>query len=167
MASNSSSKPPRRKAAFRPIALLCLPLLLLAQANSGHLKLGELPKVSGKRGAAVSATIPMAVDAGFHVNSNKPNEEYLIPLRLTWKSTGALEPGAVMFPKASEEKYEFTEKPLSIFTGKFAVIANFKVAANAPAGPGVAVGQLRYQACSDKMCFPPKNIEVALPYSIQ
>jgi hypothetical protein len=147
------------------IALLCLPLL--AQQNSGHLKLGDLPKVAGKRGAAVQAPIPMAVDPGFHVNSNKPNEEYLIPLRITWKSTGALEPGAVVFPKPAEEKYEFSEKPLSVFTGKFGVIANFKVAANAPAGPGVAVGQLRYQACSDKMCFPPKNVEISLPYSVQ
>jgi thiol:disulfide interchange protein DsbD len=146
------------------IALLCLPLL--AQ-SSGHLKLGDLPKVAGKRGVAVQATIPMAVDPGFHVNSNKPNEEYLIPLRLTWKSTGALEPGAIVYPKAAEERYEFSEKPLSVLTGRFGVIANFKVAANAPAGPGVAVGQLRYQACSDKMCFPPKNIEISLPYSVQ
>ena len=147
-----------------PIALLCLPLL--AQ-SSGHLKLGELPKVTGKRGAAVQATIPMAVDPGFHVNSNKPNEEYLIPLKLTWKSTGALQPGEIVYPKPAQERYEFTEKPLSVFSGKFAVIANFKVAPNAPAGPGAAVGQLRYQACSDKMCFPPKNVEVSLPYAIQ
>ena len=149
-----------------PIALLCLPLLTLAQ-SSGHLKLGELPKVTGKRGASAQATIAMAVDPGFHVNSNKPNEEYLIPLKLTWKSTGALQAGEIVYPKPSQEKYDFTEKPLSVFSGKFAVVANFKVAANAPAGPGVAVGQLRFQACSDKMCFPPKNVEVSLPYAIQ
>ena len=148
-----------------PILLLALPLL--AQPNNGHLKLGELPKLAGKRGAALQATIPMAVDAGFHVNSNKPNEEYLIPLKLTWKSTGALQAGEIVFPKPAQEKYDFTEKPLSVFSGKFAVIANFKVAPDAPAGPGVAVGQLRYQACSDKMCFPPKNVEIALPYSVQ
>ena len=148
-----------------PILLLSLPLL--AQQNSGHLKLGELPKMAGKRGAAVQATIPMAVDSGFHVNSNKPNEEYLIPLKVTWKSTGALQAGEIVYPKPAQEKYDFTEKPLSVFSGKFAVIANFKVAPDAPAGPGVAVGQLRYQACSDKMCFPPKNVEIALPYSVQ
>src|SRR5262245_12584099 len=116
MESKNSSKTPRPKAALWSIALLCLPLL--AQ-TSGHLKLGELPKVAGKRGAAVQAKIPMAVDAGFHVNSNAPNEQYLIPLKLTWKSTGALEAGQIVYPKPSQEKYEFTEKPLSVFTGKF------------------------------------------------
>jgi len=138
----------------------------LAQGN-GHLKAGEPAKVAGKRGAVVQAKIPLMVDAGFHVNSNTPNEEYLIPLKLTWKSTGALEGGQVTYPKAMQEKYEFSEKPLSVFTGRFEVTANFKVTANAPAGPGVAAGQLRYQACNDKACFPPKTVEINVPYSVQ
>jgi DsbC/DsbD-like thiol-disulfide interchange protein len=138
----------------------------LAQ-SSGYLTLGELPKVSGKRGAAVQAKIPMLVKPGFHVNSNTPSDEYLIPLKLTWKNTGALEGGQLSYPKPSLEKYEFSEKPLSVFTGNFDVVASFKVAANAPAGPGVAVGQLRYQACSDRACFPPKTIDVAIPYQVQ
>jgi hypothetical protein len=143
---------------------LCLPLL--AQ-NSGYLTVGDVPTVAAKRGAAVTARIPMVVQQGYHVNSNTPTDEYLIPLKLTWKSTGALEAGAVTYPKASLEKYEFSEKPLSVFTGKFEVTANFKVAAGAPAGPGAAVGQLRYQACSDRACYPPKTIDVKLPYSVQ
>ena len=143
---------------------LCLPL---AAQNSGYLSVGELPKVAAKRGAAVTAKIPLSVQPGYHVNSNTPSDEYLIPLKLTWKSTGALEAGPVQYPKASLEKYEFSEKPLSVFTGRFELTANFKVAANAPAGPGAAVGQLRYQACSERACYPPKTIEVTLPYSVQ
>ena len=145
---------------------LCLPLLALAQ-NSGYLKVGELPKVSGQRGSAVQAKIPIVIQPGFHVNSNTPSEEYLIPLKLTWKMTGALEAGQVSYPKPSMEKYQFTEKPLSVFTGNFDLLANFKVAANAEAGPGAALGALRYQACNDKACFPPKTIEVTIPYQVQ
>ena len=154
------------KPRFRPLitVLACLPLL--AQ-GSGHLQLGALPKLAGKRGAAVQAKIPLLVDHGFHVNSNLPSEEYLIPLKLTWKSTGALDGGAISYPKPTFEKYEFSEKPLSVFTGSVELVANFKVKANAPAGPGAAVGQLRYQACNDKACFPPKTVEVTLPYQVQ
>jgi|ERR1039457_4279122 Disulphide bond corrector protein DsbC len=149
------------------IALLCLPLL--AQ-NSGYLTVTEAPKVTGQRNAAVQAKIPVSVKAGYHVNSNAPSDEYLIPLKLTWKSTGSLEGGQVTYPKPSIERYEFqlaNEKPLSVYTGNFELVANFKVAANAPAGPGMAVGQLRYQACSDKACYPPKSIEVTVPYQVQ
>src|SRR6185369_4128183 len=141
-------------------ALVCLPLL--AQ-TSGYLSVSEAPKVSGSRNAAVQAKIPVIVKTGYHVNSNTPSEENLIPLKLTWKSTGALEAGQVTYPKPTVERYPFqlpNEKPLSVYTGNFEVIANFKVAPNAQAGPGIAVGQLRYQACSDKACYPPKNVEV-------
>jgi hypothetical protein len=149
---------------MRAAVLLCLPL---AAQNSGYLTVGQMPKVAGKRGAAVEAKIPLEVRAGFHVNSNTPSDEYLIPLKLTWKQTGALEAGAVAYPKPSLEKYEFAEKPLSVFTGKFDVTANFKVAGNAPAGPGAAEGTLKYQACSDRACYPPKTIEVTLPYTVE
>lgn len=109
----------------------------------------------------------MAVLPGYHVNSNKPTLDYLIPLKLTWTSTGALEGGEIAYPKAQLEKYDFEEKPLSVFTGNFDLIAHFKVSANAPAGPGAAVGKLRYQACSSKACYPPKTVEITAPYQVQ
>ncbi|MGA2721058.1 MAG: protein-disulfide reductase DsbD domain-containing protein [Bryobacteraceae bacterium] len=146
-------------------ALLCLPPLF-AQ-SSGYLTVGEPQKVAGKRNASVQAKIPVSVRPGYHVNSNTPTDEYLIPLKLTWVSAGALESGSVAYPKPSMEKYEFAEKPLSVFTGNFELVANFKVAANAPAGPGAAVGKLRYQACNERACFPPKTAEVTVPYQIQ
>jgi DsbC/DsbD-like thiol-disulfide interchange protein len=111
--------------------------------------------------------LPVTVQPGFHVNSNRPNDEYLIPLKVTWKSTGALQGGEITYPKPSLEKYEFSEKPLSVYTGSFELVANFKVSATAQAGPGSATGTLRYQACNDRTCFPPKNVEVTVPYQVQ
>jgi hypothetical protein len=108
----------------------------LQAQNSGYLTVGQASTVSGKRNASVEARIPVTVLPGFHVNSNKPSEEYLIPLKLTWTATGALQPGAVVYPKPAQEKYEFAEKPLSVLTGSFDIVADFKVAGNASAGPG-------------------------------
>jgi Thiol:disulfide interchange protein DsbD, N-terminal len=119
-----------------------------------------------KRGATVQAKIAISVRPGFHVNSNTPSDSYLIPLRLTW-TPGALEPGEVEFPKPRLEKYEFSDKPLSVFTGDFNLIARFKTPAHAPVGPGIMVGKLRYQACNSNACFPPKSAEVRLSYQIQ
>jgi hypothetical protein len=148
------------------IPSLLLTIAALAQ-SSGHLSIGQPGKIAGKRGAAVQSKIPVSIDEGFHVNSNTPSLDYLIPLKVTWTSTGALEGGAVTYPKPSLEKYDFDEKPISVFTGNFDLVANFKVAANAPAGPGVATGKLRYQACNNKACFPPKTIDVTVSYQVQ
>jgi hypothetical protein len=65
------------------------------------------------------------------------------------------------------EKYQFSATPLSVLTGNFSLVANFKIAANAPAGPGLAEGQLRYQACNSNTCFPPKNVVVKVSYLVQ
>jgi len=141
---------------------------LAQSSSSGYLAVGEPQKVAGKRGASVQSKIPVTVMTGYHVNSNTPSEEYLIPLKLTWTATGALEAGAITYPKGSLEKYEFTEgKPISVYTGNFDLVANFKVAANAPAGPGVAAGKLKYQACSNKACYPPKTVDVNVSYQVQ
>jgi hypothetical protein len=148
-----------------PLALLCLPCLL-AQ-GSGYLIVGEPSKVAGKRNATVQSKIPVTVLPGYHVNSNKPSEEFLIPLKLTWKLPGALQPGTVVYPKPTLEKYAFAEKPLSVFTGNFDLVVNFKVAPDASAGPGAALGELRYQACNDRACFQPKTLKVTIPYQIQ
>jgi hypothetical protein len=136
----------------------------LAQGN-GHLQAAAPQKVVGKRGEAVQTRIPVSIDPGFHVNSNKPSAEYLIPLSLSWTAGGALQPGAVVYPKASTEKV--ADMTLSVFTGKFDLIANFKIAGDAAAGPGSAAGKLRYQACNSNTCFPPKTIEIAVPYQVQ
>jgi hypothetical protein len=155
---------PRRLLALT--ALLWLPPLV-AQSNPGYLTAGEPQRVEAARNAAVQSKIPCTVQAGFHVNSNTPAEDYLIPLKLKWTSTGALAPGQVIYPAPQMEKYEFSPQPLSVLTGKFELTANFKVAAKAPAGPGVATGKLRYQACNDRACYAPKTIDIAIPYRIK
>jgi len=100
------------------------------------------------------------------VNSHAPNEDYLIPMRLTWNAA-PLEVLDVVFPKPKQERYSFSDKPVSVFTGDFEIVTKFKVPANAPPGPAVITGKLRYQACTDSLCLPPKNIAVRLPVLIQ
>ena len=144
--------------------VLCLPLLR-PQSNSERVTVGQPQKVAGKRNDAVQTKIPVSILDGYHVNSNTPSDEYLIPLKVTWTSLGALEGGQVTYPKA--EKITVGDQSLSVFTGKFDLAVNFKVSANAPAGPGIATGKLGYQACNNSMCFPPKSVEFNVPYQVQ
>lgn len=147
----------------RLAALVSLPAL--AQ-TSAMLSVAPPQKVVAKRNSTAAARLTVNLAPGYHVNSNTPSESYLIPLRLTWTS-GVLEPGDVAYPKPTMEKYEFSPKPISVFTGRFDLVTRLKAPAHAPVGPGVMLGRLRYQACNDKACFPPKTIEVKLPYQIE
>ena len=142
---------------------LIVPLLLPAQMNL--LSVAPPAKLTAKRGTTAEAKLAVQLQNGYHVNSNKPADEYLIPLKLTWMAEG-LTVDATTYPVPKMEKYEFSQKPLSVYTGDFQISTKFKVPPTAPLGMKVLAGKLRYQACSHKECFPPKSVEVKLPVDI-
>ncbi|MBI3683593.1 MAG: hypothetical protein HY235_24725 [Acidobacteria bacterium] len=143
--------------------LLLLPGWLAAQ--SSVLSVTAPPKLAAKKNTEVTARIAVQLRNGYHVNSNTPPDDYLIPLRLVWTSA-PLEVQDVVYPKPKMEKYEFSEKPLSVFTGDFEISTRFKVPATAVPGMQIITGKLRYQACTYKECLPPKTLEVKLPVDI-
>ena len=144
---------------------LFLPLSSPAQ-TSGVLSVLSPPKISAKRNEVVVVKLNVQLRGGYHVNSNTPSEDYLIPLRLTWDPV-PLQVGEVLFPSPRMEKYQFSATPLSVFTGDFEILTRMKVPANATPGMGILSGKLRYQACNDKACLPPKNLEVRVPYDLR
>jgi len=146
------------------LAMVCLPLLR-PQSSSERVTVGQPQKVAGKRNDAVATKIPVSILEGYHVNSNAPSDEYLIPLKVTWTSLGALEGGQVTYPRP--EKITVGDQTLSVFTGKIDLAVSFKISPKAPAGPGIATGKLGFQACDNSKCYPPKSIEFNVPYQVQ
>jgi len=122
-------------------------------------------KLIAKAGSTVQARLSVRIQSGYHANSNTPSDEYLIPMRLTWTSS-PLETAEVVYPKPDMEKYSFSDKPLSVFTGNFELLTRFKVPPAAAPGQLVLAGKLRYQACNDRMCLAPKTVEVSLPVEV-
>jgi Disulphide bond corrector protein DsbC len=112
----------------------------------------------------VTQTLDVAVISGFHVNSDKPKDEFLIPLKLTWTG-GPLETQGISYPKPEEIKVG--SQMLTVFTGDFQIQTKFQVPPNAPAGNSMMVGKLRYQACNNEMCFRPASVDVHLPVTIE
>ena len=125
-----------------------------------------MERIRIKRGEEFSQKLTADLRPGFHVNSNTPADEYLIPLKLTWIK-GTVEAEQVVYPKALLEKYDFSEKPVSVFSGSFEIVSKFKTSPNAPGGPATVNGKLRYQACNNKECLAPKTVDVQLPVDIQ
>ncbi len=117
-------------------------------------------------GQQASAKVTFRLLPGHHTNSNTPTDEFLIPLRLTWEAA-PLEVAGVDYPKPHLEQYKFSDKPLSVYTGEFAISTRFKAPGNAAKGPKTLTGKLRYQACTDTMCFPPRTLSVQLPIDVR
>ena len=123
------------------------------------------PLVKLKVGTVADVRLPLQLSPGYHTNSNAPSDPYLIPLKLTWGS-GPLEPVAVFYPRPQLQKVSFSEKPVSVFSGRFDLVTRFKIPPSATPGPTALIGSVRYQACTDNLCLPPKTIDVALEVDI-
>jgi len=74
--------------------------------------------LSVKRGQTATQTLDISLRSGFHVNSDKPKDEFLIPIKLTWMS-GPLAAKQITYPKPEDVKVG--EDTLSVFTGKFTI----------------------------------------------
>lgn len=135
-------------------------------AQSCTLQLEEPKKLVVPRTGEVDYHLKVRLPEGCHANSVKPSEEYMIPFSMKW-TPGGVEAADVQYPKASMEKYSFSDKPLSVYTGEFELVTKFHRSASATPGPSFLSGKLRYQACNDRMCFPPKTLDVKLPVLLQ
>jgi thioredoxin:protein disulfide reductase len=121
--------------------------------------------VPAKAGTTLEFKLPLQLREGYHVNTNTPPDPYLIPLRLTWDA-GPITSAEVVYPKPEMHKVEFFAGPLPVFSGRFELLTRFKIPAAVPPGLVNVSGKLRYQACNDRMCLPPKTIDVTLPVSV-
>jgi thiol:disulfide interchange protein DsbD len=151
--------------ALRNLVLGCLFLLPCFGQGSNVLSIAPPEKITAKIGAETHVKLSLQLKDGYHCNSNKPSDDYLIPLKLTW-AAGALESPEVLYPAPMMEKYSFSDKPLSVYTGTFELNTKFKVSSTAMPGQVLVTGKLRYQACTDRMCLTPKTLDVSIPIDL-
>ena len=135
-----------------------------AQSFSGFHAASVLPSstVTLDPGRQVVVPVAVRIRPGFHVNSDRPADAYLIPTELTWR-TKALALKGIEYPPAELVEYKHSDKPLSVYSGKFVIRSSFGVPAQIPDGLSELTGTLRYQACNDKACFPPQSLPVRIP----
>lgn len=118
------------------------------------------------RGAAVEVAVVVEILKGFHVNSNTPRDEYLIPTTLTPELPAGLKVVQTAYPKGQVQKFEFSETPLDVYDGTIIIRMKLEVSSNAPIGPLKLPMILRYQACNDRACLRPVKMPVAAELQI-
>lgn len=117
--------------------------------------------LSLETGKTAEGSIVVRVRPGYHINSDKPAEEYLIPTKLTWNTPG-LET-EVTYPESELFVSQFSEEAMLVFSGEIEFKTRFKAPAKLPAGLTEIAGTLRYQACTDKACLAPTSLDVTIP----
>jgi hypothetical protein len=141
-------------------AALLAPALVFGQGDI--LKVSAAP-AAGKKGEVMEVRLKAQLSPGFHANTDKPTDDYMIPMKLTWDAAGA-ETVEIVFPQGKMEKYAFADKPIAVYSGEFTIVSKLKPKQS---GFTLLTGKLRYQACNDNACFPPKTVDVKVSADIR
>jgi len=117
-------------------------------------------------GKTFEVAIVADIQSGYHMNSNKPSEDYLIPTTVTLTPPSGFRLLSTAYPEGKLLSFTFSQDKLSVYSGS--VTVRLKLAADSSAAPGDATLPflLRYQACNDTACLPPAKIQVPVTVKI-
>ena len=135
----------------------------LAQGSAGVVKVSPTT-VKVKKGASGAGLVQLTINGGYHINSNRPSEAYLIATALKIQPQAGFTVGGVIYPKAKLQKFSFSEKPLSVYEGSVAL--KFTVRAAPSAVNQTLKGKLTIQACNDQQCLRPQTVDVNIPVEV-
>lgn len=119
------------------------------------------------RGRSVRATVVMDIPGGYHVNSNRPLEKFLIPTSLKVEAPDGIRVGPIIYPRAVLRKFKFSKNNVSVYEGRATMRFNLTVPANVSTGSKEIKLQLRYQSCNDEVCFPPETKDLSLWMNVE
>ena len=148
----------------------------LLVVGASRAQMGDMNAAAKPKAYVVYAAEPQTVAAGknavlelrfrvmqgFHVNSHTPKSELLIPTALTLDTAAGVKVGPLEYPAGQSYSFSFDPKEkLDVYAGDFTV----KLPVVAAAGEHTIVGTLRYQACDNASCYPPKTLPVQVLFT--
>ncbi len=142
-------------------AMLCAALLAGASLAQGgpSVEMAPAGTTSVVRGKAGKVELDFRVKRGFHINSNHPNSPYLIPTILKLDPPTDIAAGEVIYPAGRNLSFAFApDEKLNVYSGDFALQVTVHPLRSVIPGKYNVRGQLRYQACDDRACYPPRNL---------
>jgi DsbC/DsbD-like thiol-disulfide interchange protein len=127
-------------------------------SSSPAVTVAPIDTVVVPRGGKAPLNIEMQVNRGFHVNSNKPNDELLLPTVVHLNPPQGIMIVNIQYPEGEQLALAFMGKDkLTVYSGDFAVTADVRIPRSAALGTLRVHGEVKYQACDNRQCFPPKS----------
>lgn len=116
-------------------------------------------QVSIPAGKPSPVALHFRIKENLHINSHKPREQYLIPTVFSIPESSGVKLADAAYPAGTD----FTlpadpSEKLLVYSGEFTIQAKIV----ATPGDHLVEAKLRYQACDQNACMPPKTITVPI-----
>ena len=166
----------RNHSAAIAVSLLVFVLVSVAQDPTADIPSGKIaPSItmSGPRdttiarGKAGTVQLRFHIGSGFHINSNKPKSEFLIPTVLKLDAPTDIVIGKITYPVGEDRSFPFApDDKLSVYTGDFAIGVLVRPLKSVLPTKYAIHGRLNYQACDNAACYPPKQLPVSFEVKV-
>ncbi len=175
MMMSQPTKPQSLGTSFpRPCVRLAFILLIAASFSSAQtpgkaptLAMAPVPLITAQRAEATMVNLNFRVPPGYHINSNTPKSEFLIPTALKMDLPTDIILGKIEYPTGEDRAFPFSpDEKLSVYSGDFTIAVAVHPLHSVVPGKYVMRGTLRYQACDNAACYPPKNLPVSFEVKV-
>src|ERR1035438_6628059 len=130
-------------------------------------KMAPAPVVTAVQGKAATVPLMFRGVSGYHINSNVPKSEFLIPTVLKVEAITDIVIGKTTYPEGQDMSFPFDpDEKLNVYTGDFKIDVQVRPLHSVQAGKYIVRGTLKYQACDNAACYPPKQLPVSFDVKI-
>jgi hypothetical protein len=126
-----------------------------------------VPPVTAERTQATMVNLNFRVPPGYHINSNTPKSEFLIPTALKMDLPTDIILGKIEYPTGEDATFPFSpDEKLSVYSGDFTIALAVHPLHSVVPGKYQMHGVLRYQACDNAACYPPKTLPISFEIKV-
>ena len=129
--------------------------ILSPAPKPGHATILPSPtEVNGAAGGKLALFVDVTPKPGIHVYA--PGSKDYIPITVKLNAQPEVKVGKVAYPKS--ETMTFADEKVPVFQKPFRLTQDVTLDKSAKVGSTVTVsGTVNYQACDDRVCFPPES----------
>ena len=148
-----------------PIVIAVLAQLLSPAPKPGHAAILSSPaEMNGAAGAKLALFVDVTPKPGIHVYA--PGSKDYIPITVKLNAPPEIKAGKVAYPKS--EMMTFADEKVPVFQKPFRLTQDVTLDKSAKSGSTVTVsGTVHYQACDDRVCYPPESSPVSWTVTVK
>ena len=116
-------------------------------------------------GEVLQLAAVVTVEAGWHINSDDPGDEFSMPTTVGWNMPKGWPEPLTVFPDGEQLEFDFSDVPIEVWEGKVVLVGRLTV-------PDAAEGEVRprvevtAQACNNTQCLPPVTVKMGVDLEV-
>ena len=113
-----------------------------------------------------SILVEINILEGWHINSDQPLEDFLIPTKIRFEESDGVTFGRIQYMEPELREFSFSDTKMSVYEGKVYALTTITISPDFEKSELKLGGSIYYQACNDESCLAPTEYNFAALYPV-